>query len=73
VSENYFDSGSPCVFHTPEGGELTFTLNNLYTHFNKSRFAIELLSSSSYQTNEFDLVLSNNTFSVSTYGDTSYL
>lgn len=48
-------SKSPHVFRTPECGELTFTLENLYTHFTKSRFAIELFSSRSFLFNEYEV------------------
>ncbi|CAH1724042.1 glycosylated lysosomal membrane protein B-like [Aphis gossypii] len=58
------DIGSklPHLVHTPESGELTLTLNNLNTNFTKSRFAIELLTFSSFPFNKTE-ELSSNTFS----------
>jgi hypothetical protein len=58
------DTGSllPHLVHTPDSGELTLTLNNLNTNFTKSRFAVELLTSSSFPFNNSE-ELSSNTFS----------
>ncbi|XP_015366639.1 PREDICTED: glycosylated lysosomal membrane protein B-like [Diuraphis noxia] len=58
------DTGSllPHLVHTPDSGELTLTLNNLNTNFTKSRFAVELLTSSSFPFNKSE-ELSSNTFS----------
>lgn len=64
----------PHLFHTPESGELTLTLDHLKTNFNKSRFAVELLTISSYPYNKSEEItvdtfsddkLSGGTFLVS--------
>jgi len=58
------DEGSnfPHLIHTPESGELTITLDHLTTNFTCSRFAVDLLTLSSYPFNKSE-ELSVNTFS----------
>lgn len=58
------DKGSkfPHLLHTPESGELTLTLDQLKTNFNTSRFAVELLTTSSYPFNRSE-ALSINRYS----------
>jgi hypothetical protein len=48
------DKGSklPHLVHTPESGELTLTLDQLSTKFSSSRFAVELLTLSSFPFNK---------------------
>lgn len=52
----------PHLIHTPESGELTLILNQLQTFYTNSRFAVELLSISSFPFNKTE-ELSYNTFS----------
>jgi len=53
----------PHLVHTPESGELTLTLNQMKTNYNTSRFAVELLTMSSYPFNR------SQALSVSQYSD----
>ncbi|VVC30343.1 Lysosomal transcription factor, NCU-G1 [Cinara cedri] len=60
--EKGIGSKLPCLTHTPESGELTITLDQLKTNFTKSRFAVELLSLSSFPFNKSEEI-SVDTFS----------
>lgn len=48
------DQGSefPHLVHNPESGELTLTLDQLKTNYTNSRFAVELLTLSSFPFNK---------------------
>lgn len=72
------DKGSklPHLVHTPESGELTLTLDQLTTKFSSSRFAVELLTLSTFPFNKseelvaeqfFDDKSSSGTFVVSNF------